>query len=85
MINEYTHYRVIAERDSARAEVKKLEEFVRHDYISMKNWQEKKAELQTKVKNLTAALIEVSEDIRFLGNYSDETQTTIAELKQGSE
>ena len=38
--------------------------------------------LQTTITELTAALIEFSEDKRFLGNYSDETQATIAALKQ---
>ena len=68
-----------------QAEIEELEGFVKHDYISMKNWQEEKAELQTRVEKLTAALIEFSEDKRFLGNYSDETQTTITALKQEGE
>jgi len=36
-----------------QAEVEELEEFVKHDYISMKNWQEEKAALQAKVEELT--------------------------------
>ena len=37
-----------------QAKVKELEEFIKHDYISMKNWQEEKATLQAKVEELTA-------------------------------
>jgi len=35
-----------------QAKVKELEEFVKHDYISMKNWQEEKAKLKAQVEEL---------------------------------
>jgi len=42
--------------ESLRAEVKELEEFTKHEYMSMKNWHEEKAELQAKVERYRKCL-----------------------------
>ena len=41
--------------ESLQAQVAELEGFVKHDYMSMKNWQETKAALEEKIDDLTNA------------------------------
>ena len=84
MIDEYTYYQVIAERDTALAEVKKLEEFVKYDYISMKNWQEEKATLQAKVEKLTSALELASLHFNRSTKYGQGWQDALAYIKQAT-
>ena len=45
-----------SENAALRTKVEELEKFTKHDYISMKNWQEKKAALQATITEQAAII-----------------------------
>ena len=68
-----------------QVKVKELEEFTKHEYMSMKNWQEEKAALKARVEKLTAALDRIEHWPKHIDGRDFSTwvmQTARAALKQ---